>query len=42
VTGEFVSIVGKKKLPSGSVVLLGSLTQLERDGTDQYIEDWHR
>jgi hypothetical protein len=41
VTGEFVSMMGKKKLPPGSVVLLGSLTQLERDGTAQYIEDWH-
>jgi len=42
VTGEFISIIGKKKVPAGSVVLLGSLTQLERDGTAQYTEDWHR
>jgi len=41
ITGEFVSLIGKKKIPAGSVVLLGSLTQLEKDGTAQYIEDWH-
>jgi len=27
ITGEFVSLIGKKKIPAGSVVLLGSLTQ---------------
>jgi hypothetical protein len=42
ITGEFVSMMGKKKILAGSVVLLGSLTQLEKDGTAQYIEDWHR
>jgi hypothetical protein len=41
ITGEFVSMMGKKTIPAGSVVLLGSLTQLEKDGTAQYIEDWH-
>jgi hypothetical protein len=41
ITGEFVSAVGKKRIPAGSVVLLGSLSQLEKDGTAQYIEDWH-
>jgi hypothetical protein len=40
IVGEFVSGVGKRRLVPGSVVLLGSLTHLERDGTAKYAEEW--
>jgi hypothetical protein len=42
ITGEFVSVIGKKGLMPGSVVLLGSLTHLERDGTSKYAVEWKR
>lgn len=42
IVGEFVGTVGKKALLPGSLILLGSLTQLERDGTGRYAEEWHR
>ena len=42
ITGEFITTIGKKGLTPGSVVLLGSLTHLERDGTGKYAEEWKR
>jgi len=39
--GEFISLVARRKIIPGSVILLGSITHLERDGTAQYAEDWH-
>jgi hypothetical protein len=42
ITGEFVSVIGKRGLLPGSVILLGSLTHLERDGTAKYAEEWKR
>jgi hypothetical protein len=41
-TGEFITTIGKKGLTPGSVVLLESLTHLERDGTGKYAEEWKR
>jgi hypothetical protein len=40
IVGKFVSGVGKRRLVPGSVVLLGLLAHLERDGTAKYAEEW--
>jgi hypothetical protein len=42
IVGEFLSTVGRRSLAPGSVVLLGSLSQLAKDGTGMYAEEWHR
>jgi len=41
-TGEFITTLKERNLAAGSVILLGSITQLEKDGTAQYAEDWHK
>jgi hypothetical protein len=33
--------LGRRRILPGSIILLGSISQLERDGTAAYAEDWH-
>ena len=40
-TSEFIRVVDRRRLVPGSVILLGSLSQLMVDGTATYAEDWH-
>jgi hypothetical protein len=42
IVGEFIATIGRTRILPGSVILLGSLSQLARYGTGWYAEDWHK
>ena len=42
IANELIRLIGRRQLPPGSTILLGSLSQLEKEGSAFYCNEWRK